>query len=156
MRDFIREQPWQSQAASALADRPVLGRLRPAQVRRKGGGPAVEDSPLGVVVAREQANEQAKARFEELLSQVAEGAMNGVILSDSNVHSKEVAPGMLLDGSMRRGVLRGACAGFIVGLVPLTAVMVMGAGAGAFVAKMWQLRLERGTAPRVNLEKLRR
>ena len=51
---------------------------------------------------------------------------------------------------VRRSAMWGAVAGFFVGLFPLIASIGMGAIAGAVIAKMSQMRLDRGRPPSIH------
>jgi hypothetical protein len=54
---------------------------------------------------------------------------------------------------VRRGAMRGACAGFLFGLVPLVGSILIGAAAGGIIAKASELRIEKGSAPRLRFIK---
>ena len=52
-------------------------------------------------------------------------------------------------GLVRRGMLWGASAGFLFGLMPLVASTLFGAIAGATVAKLSHAKFDKGSAPRI-------
>jgi hypothetical protein len=51
---------------------------------------------------------------------------------------------------VRRGALWGAGFGFLMGLAPLTASIIMGTLTGALLAKASELRVEGGSPPRIH------
>jgi hypothetical protein len=50
---------------------------------------------------------------------------------------------------IRKGAVWGALAGLLLGTTALLASVVVGAGVGALVGKASQLRIEKGSAPRI-------
>ena len=50
---------------------------------------------------------------------------------------------------IRRGMARGAAAGFVLGLMPLTMMTILGAFAGTMITRASRLRIERVSGPRI-------
>ena len=50
---------------------------------------------------------------------------------------------------VRRGVARGAAAGFVVGLMPLMTMTLLGAIAGAMISRASRLRIQKVSGPRI-------
>jgi hypothetical protein len=113
------------------------------------------ESPLGVLVAGEQSSDDARQDFEKLVSLVSRGEVKGVVFPEQAIADAEAAATPPSD-AVRKGAFWGACAGFLIGLVPLLASTVIGAGTGALMAKASQLRIQGGTAPRLRFAKERR
>jgi hypothetical protein len=109
------------------------------------------ESPLGVLVAAPQDNQDTQLDFEKLVSRVASGEVKGVLINDAPA---EDLPPAAPSHRIRRGAVRGAGVGFILGLAPLMASTVMGAGIGAVLARASELRLE-GSAPRIRFARRR-
>ena len=52
--------------------------------------------------------------------------------------------------AVRKGATWGALAGLLLGVTTLTASIIVGAGVGALFGKASQLRLDKGSAPRIH------
>ena len=107
----------------------------------------VNQANAGVLVSEDQHSEAGRKNFDNLVTLVARGEVDGRIIeslatASSGTSSQEAR-------LIRRGVKRGAMAGFLLGLVPLTAMTLMAAVAGGLIAKATLLRIEKGTAPRL-------
>jgi hypothetical protein len=118
----------------------------------------VKDETRGVLIAEDQSESRAKRDFERLVAQVSRGEVKGMVLLDQdpgeNPESKRGTNVMLAsEHRMRRGAAYGAGVGFLVGLVPLLASTVIAAAIGGLLAKASELRVERGTAPRLHFAK---
>jgi hypothetical protein len=98
----------------------------------------------GVLVSRQQGNQEAQQEFEKLINEITRGDVKGVILPQQG--SQGANPSML------RGAMWGAVAGLVLGVVPMLASVLMSAGAGMLIVKASQIRLEGGTAPRIRLK----
>ncbi|HEX5139919.1 MAG TPA: hypothetical protein VFX19_03180 [Dehalococcoidia bacterium] len=103
--------------------------------------------PGGVLIEREQPDSAARENFERLISAVSSGEVRGRVL-DVPVSSDD-------DHLVRRWAMWGGLAGFAAGLVPLLVSTILAAGLGALLAKASEVRLERGTAPRLRWRKSR-
>jgi uncharacterized membrane protein len=110
----------------------------------------MQESPAGVLVSREQPNESAKKDFERLVSQISMGEVKGIVV-EPNPLSEDIVEEAA--NAMRKGAARGAVVGFLLGMVPLVTSTIVGAGAGALVAKASQIRIEKGSAPRIRFGK---
>jgi hypothetical protein len=114
----------------------------------------VKDGLTGVLIAGDQTDEAAKKDFEKLVSQVSAGEVKGMVLLDENPASDDIAPAALkTTHRVRRGAAYGAGVGFLVGLVPLLASTIIAAAVGGLIAKGSELRVERGSAPRLHFAK---
>ena len=112
------------------------------------------DGPMGVLIAGDQDEETARREFEKLVSQVSSGEVKGMVLVDQGSPEDVTAnPATRGPHLVRRGALWGACVGFLLGLVPLLASTLIAAAAGGLIAKASELRLEKGTAPRLRFAK---
>ena len=106
----------------------------------------MQESPVGVLVAGQQSNENARHDFERLVSLVASGEVKGVVFDNA---PEGGAPSTTPSHRVRRGAMWGASIGFLLGLVPLLASTLMAAGIGALLARASEMRLEGGSAPRI-------
>ena len=115
----------------------------------------MKEAPISVLVAGDQGEESAKKDFEKLVSQVANGEVKGMVFVDNGSSTEKLTTGTGNSHMVRRGALWGAGAGFLIGLVPLVASTIMAAALGGMLAKASELRIERGTAPRLRFAKRR-
>jgi hypothetical protein len=104
----------------------------------------VNQTASGVLVSRSQHSESARQDFDKLVTMVSSGEVEGRIIDDP-------PPGMSSRDAqvVRRGVARGALAGFMLGLIPLLGSTLIAAAAGGMIAKATLIRIDRGTAPRL-------
>jgi hypothetical protein len=105
---------------------------------------AMREIRSGVLVSRQQGNQEAQQEFEKLINEITRGDVKGVILPNDG--SQAAGP------SMARGAMWGALAGLVIGIVPMLASVLMSAGAGILFVKASQIRVEGGAAPRIRLE----
>jgi hypothetical protein len=114
----------------------------------------VNNASRGVLITGEQPDETAQKDYETLMERVASGEVKGIVLEEpsGDVSSSDRRT---MSHPVRKGAMWGAGAGFVLGLVPLLASTLLGAAAGGLMAKASEIRLERGTAPRLRFAKRR-
>jgi hypothetical protein len=109
---------------------------------------------MGVLISGQQDKETARQDFERLVSKVSNGEVQGVVLTDqpSAGETQAMTPSA---HNVRRGAVMGACAGFLIGLIPLLASTILAAAAGGIIAKATELRFEKGSPPRLRFPRRR-
>jgi hypothetical protein len=115
----------------------------------------VDSTPTGVLVAGDQRDATAKRDFDVLVSRVASGEVKGVLIQDPDAPRRNGRAGVASRAphAVRRGAMKGASFGFLFGLLPLAASTVAAAAAGGLLAKAAEVRIEKGTAPRLRFSK---
>ena len=113
-------------------------------------------APTGVLITGDQEGTAAMHDFESLVSRVSSGEVKGVVIVDPAT-SRTTGAGTTAAAphAVRRGAIKGAGVGFLFGLLPLVASTVAAAAAGGLLAKASELRLEKGSPPRLRFSKPR-
>jgi hypothetical protein len=107
----------------------------------------MKSAPSSVLIAGEQSDVEARREFERLAERVTAGQLSGMVIVDQPETPAAAASGR---SAVRRGANIGARFGLVVGLMTLAVAVIAGAGMGALVGKATQLRIDRGSAPRVH------